>query len=111
MSTTRRCGYCDEGTLYLGKQQALRGGGTEGQWTCEACLMSVKLLDPTGRVVFGVITAASIALVPYMAITDRVARESERPWMVAGVAALAVVLAVLFVRDHRAQRKHPWISP
>lgn len=107
MSRIRRCGYCGEGTLYLGKQQQLRGAGSEGHWTCEKCLMTVKLLDPMGRLLFGVLTVAFVGLIPYMAVTDRVANESDRPWLVAGVAALALALGVLWLRDSRAQRKHP----
>ena len=42
MVDRRRCGFCEEGTMVLGKSQAMRGGGTEGQWTCESCLMSVN---------------------------------------------------------------------
>ena len=66
-----------------------------------------QLLDAPGRLVFGLLTVASIALVPYMAVTDRVARESERPWMIAGVAVLALALSVIFARDAKAQKKHP----
>lgn len=93
--------------MHLGQQQALRGGGTEGKWTCDACLMNVKLLDPLGRIVFGVVTALSLGIVPYMAVSDR-AREADRLWLVAGTAVLAVTLVVLFVRDLKQQRLHPW---
>lgn len=85
----------------------MRGGGRQETWTCRECGLSVKLLDPWARIVFGVLTAGSLAVVPYAAVTERVARESERPWIVALLASFAIAMAVLFVRDLRAQRRHP----
>lgn len=104
--SVRVCGFCGEGELQVTGDQALRGGGRETTWTCGECGQSVKLLSPLGRVTMGAIAAFMTAAVPWVAVTDRVARESERVWMVLFVAVLAALLVFLFVRDTRRQRRH-----
>lgn len=76
-------------------------------WQCKSCGASIKLLDPVGRVVVGLLTVLLGAGVPYVAVTSKVQDESERPWIVLLLAALVAALAVLLVRDTRRQRKHP----
>jgi hypothetical protein len=104
---TRACGFCNEGELQLTGNQALRGGGREGTWTCNKCHGSVKLLDPNGRVVMTIVAAAMTAAVPWAAVTSKVQDESERPIIVLLIFALAATLIALLARDHRLQKKHP----
>ena len=103
---TPACGFCNEGDLQLTGNQALRGGGREGTWTCNTCGGSVKLLDPVGRIVVMVLTIALAAAVPWAAVTSKVEHESERPILVLLVAALAAGIGALLVRDNRRQKKH-----
>ena len=103
----RACGFCEEGELQLTTNQALRGGGREGTWTCNKCGCSVKLLDGNGRVVVTLLAVAMTAAVPWAAVTRRVADESERPIIVLMIAALAAAMIALLVRDNRRQKQHP----
>jgi hypothetical protein len=103
----RACGFCEDGDLELTKNQALRGGGREGTWTCNKCGCSVKLLDPSGRVVVTLLAVAMTAAVPWTAVTSRVKDESDRPLIVLLVAALAGAMIWLLVRDNKRQRKYP----
>lgn len=102
----RVCGFCGEGRLRVTSEQALRGGGRQTTWTCAECGQSVKLLSPLGRFTLGALALFMTGAVPYVAVTDKVSRESERPWMVLFVAALAAALICLFVLDGRRQRRH-----
>jgi len=103
----RRCGRCGEGELRPIREQALRGFGRETTWQCDACELTVKLLSPGGRLLMGALALVMTGAVPYAAVTSRVARESQRPWIVALIALLALALVVLFVRDTARQRRHP----
>ncbi len=103
----RTCGFCNEGELQLSQNQALRGGGREGSWSCTKCGATVKLLDPAGRLVATIVAVAMTAAVPWVAVTSKVQKESERPLLVLLVAALAAALIALVVRDTRRQRRHP----
>jgi len=105
---TRACGFCGEGELRPTAEQMLRGGGRETTWTCGTCGQSVKLVSPLGRLVLGAVALCITAAVPWAAVTDRVARESERGWIVFLLACLALVMIFLYVRDTRRQRRHPW---
>src|ERR1051326_3872038 len=97
---TRTCGFCHEGELHLTGNQALRGGGREGTWSCNKCGISVKLLDPGARVVVTLLAVAMTAAVPWAALTSKVEHESERPILVLLIAALAGAMIWLLVRDN-----------
>ncbi len=105
--STRACGFCNEGELQLTGNQALRGGGREGTWTCNTCGGSVKLLDGNGRVLVTLLAVAMTAAVPWAAVTSKVKDEGERPLIVLLIAALAGAMIWLLVRDNQRQRKHP----
>ena len=105
----RRCAACETGEMHSVREQALRGGGRELTWQCGECSHTVKMLSPAGRLVMFVVSLAMAAAVPWVAVTDRVAHEGERWWMLALVAALAAALIALFVRDEKRQRRYPYL--
>lgn len=103
----RRCGACGEGTLEEISGVALRGGGREITLQCGACGTTVKLLSPLGQLTFIGLAAFFTLATPFAMVTDRVARESERPWIVLLLAGMAASMIGVVVLDVRKGRRHP----
>lgn len=107
----RRCGACGEGLLEPVSEVGLRGGGREITWQCGTCGTTVKLLSPLGQLTFFVLSAFFVLAVPFAMVTDRIARQSERPWIVLLLAVVAAWLVGVLVLDVRKGRKHPPLPP
>lgn len=85
-------------------------GRRELRWECRACGANVTFMVPLAQVLFLGLSLFFLAAAPWAAVTDRVARESERPVFVLIALGMAFWMGALFVLDVLKRTKNPLVG-